>query len=68
MVLFFCTGFAFWKLYACLNGKQHYADLTGKQNLEDIFGSYSLMNILFPYNGLIGKRNVNDYRYQLKEV
>jgi len=67
-VLFFCTGFAFWKLYACLNGKQHYADLTGKQNLEDIFGSYSLMNILFPYNGLIGKRNVNDYRYQLKEV
>ncbi|EZA47666.1 Palmitoyltransferase ZDHHC7 [Ooceraea biroi] len=62
-------GYGFWKLYTCLTGKQCYGHLTGKQDLKDIFGSYSLMNVLFPYNGLVGKRSVNDGRqHQLKEV
>lgn len=67
-VTFFCMYFATRKLFNCLNGKQRYAHLTGKQNLKDIFGSCGLVNIIIPCNSLLAKRNINDCRYQMKEV
>ncbi|XP_012229876.2 uncharacterized protein [Linepithema humile] len=66
-ILCICLVFGTWKLYSCLTGKQRYANVTGKQSLKEIFGSYGLSNIIFPYNGLIGTRDIND-KYELKEV
>ncbi|CAK9817096.1 hypothetical protein ANTPLA_LOCUS9237 [Anthophora plagiata] len=53
--------------YCCMTGKQRYANISGKQNLKEIFGSYGLSNIFFPYNGLIGTRDLHG-KYELKQV
>ncbi|XP_050445408.1 palmitoyltransferase ZDHHC22-like [Cataglyphis hispanica] len=66
-ILCICLVLGIWKLHSCLTGKQRYVNVTGKQNLKEIFGSYGLSNIIFPYNGLIGTRDING-KYQLKEV
>lgn len=66
-VLCICLVLGIWKLHSCLSGKQRYVNVTGKQNLKEIFGSYGLSNIIFPYNGLIGTRDING-KYELKEV
>lgn len=59
--------YGIWKLHSCLTGKQRYANAMGRQTLKEIFGSYGLWNIIFPYNGLIGTRDING-KYELKEV
>lgn len=56
-----------WKLHSCLTGRQRYVNAMGRQSLKEIFGSYGLWNIIFPYNGLIGTRDING-KYELKEV
>ncbi|CAL1676021.1 unnamed protein product [Lasius platythorax] len=66
-ILCICLVLGIWKLHSCLTGKQHYVNVTGKQNLKEIFGNYGLSNIIFPYNGLIGTRDING-KYELKEV
>lgn len=66
-ILCICLVLGIWKLHSCLTGKQRYVNVTGKQNLREIFGSYGLSNIIFPYNGLIGTRDING-KYELKEV
>lgn len=66
-ILCICLVLGIWKLHSCLTGKQRYVNVTGKQNLKEIFGSYGLSNIIFPYNGLIGTRDING-KYELKEV
>lgn len=66
-ILCICLVLGIWKLHSCLTGKQRYANLTGKQSLREIFGSYGLSNVIFPYNGLIGTRDING-KYELKEV
>lgn len=66
-ILCICLVLGIWKLHSCLTGKQHYINVTGRQNLREIFGSYGLSNIIFPYNGLIGMRDING-KYELKEV
>ncbi|XP_070161227.1 palmitoyltransferase ZDHHC22-like [Polyergus mexicanus] len=66
-ILCICLVLGIWKLHSCLTGKQCYVNVTGKQNLKEIFGSYGLSNIIFPYNGLIGTRDINS-KYELKEV
>lgn len=66
-ILCICLVLGTWKLHSCLTGKQRYTNVTGKQSLKDIFGSYGLLNIIFPYNGLIGIRDINS-KYELKEV
>lgn len=66
-ILCICLVFGIWKLHSCLTGKQRYVNVTGRQNLREIFGSYGLSNIIFPYNGLIGTRDING-KYELKEV
>lgn len=58
--------YATWKLHSCITGKQRYANVSGKQSLREIFGSYGLLNIIFPYNGLMGTRN--NGKYELKQV
>lgn len=62
-----CLVYATWKLHSCTTGKQRYSSISGKQSLNEIFGSYGLSNIIFPYNGLVGTRDVNG-KYQLKQV
>ncbi|XP_012284831.1 palmitoyltransferase ZDHHC22 [Orussus abietinus] len=65
-----CISLAFgiWKLYACLTGKQRYYLYEGrKQDLKEIFGNYGISNIIFPYNGLIGTRDIGG-KSMLKEV
>ncbi|XP_076246946.1 palmitoyltransferase ZDHHC22-like [Calliopsis andreniformis] len=59
--------YATWKLHSCMSAKQRYANVSGKQSLKEIFGSYGLLNVIFPYNGLIGTRDLNG-KYELKEV
>ncbi|XP_011647683.1 palmitoyltransferase ZDHHC22-like [Pogonomyrmex barbatus] len=67
-ILCICLVLGIWKLHSCLTGKQRYVNhVTGKQNLREIFGSYGLSNIIFPYNGLIGTRDISG-KYELKEV
>ncbi|XP_011705802.1 PREDICTED: palmitoyltransferase ZDHHC22-like [Wasmannia auropunctata] len=66
-ILCICLVLGIWKLHSCLTGKQRYVNMTGRQNLREIFGSYGLSNIIFPYNGLIGTRDING-KYELKEV
>lgn len=66
-ILCICLVYGTWKLHSCLTGKQRYANITGKQNLREIFGNYGLSNIIFPYNGLIGTRDING-KYEMKEV
>lgn len=66
-ILCICLVYGTWKLLSCMRGKQRYANTAGKQSLKDIFGSYSLSNIIFPYNGLIGTRDLNG-KYELKQV
>ncbi|KAL6444285.1 hypothetical protein ACFW04_001879 [Cataglyphis niger] len=66
-ILCICLVLGIWKLHSCLTGKQRYVNVTGKQNLKEIFGSYGLSNVIFPYNGLIGTRDING-KYELKEV
>ncbi|XP_029175320.1 palmitoyltransferase ZDHHC22-like [Nylanderia fulva] len=66
-ILCICLVLGIWKLHSCLTGKQRYVNVTGKQNLKEIFGNYGLSNIIFPYNGLIGTRDING-KYELKEV
>lgn len=66
-ILCICLVLGIWKLHSCLTGKQRYVNVTGKQNLKEIFGSYGLSNIIFPYNGLIGTRDIKG-KYELKEV
>lgn len=67
LILCICLVYGIWKLHSCLTGKQRYANIIGKQNLKEIFGSYGLFNIIFPYNGLIGTKDING-KYELKEV
>lgn len=60
--------YGIWKLYNCLTGKQrYYSQVPRKQGLKEIFGSYGLSNIIFPYNGLLGTRDLGR-NYELKEV
>ncbi|XP_011862647.1 PREDICTED: palmitoyltransferase ZDHHC22-like [Vollenhovia emeryi] len=66
-ILCICLVLGIWKLHSCLTGKQRYVNVTGRQSLREIFGSYGLSNIIFPYNGLIGTRDING-KYELKEV
>ncbi|XP_053978348.1 palmitoyltransferase ZDHHC22-like [Hylaeus volcanicus] len=66
-ILCICLVYGTWKLHVCMTGKQRYANISGKQSLRDIFGSYGLLNIIFPYNGLIGTRDLNE-KYELKQV
>ncbi|XP_031847812.2 uncharacterized protein LOC116433646 [Nomia melanderi] len=66
-ILCICLVYATWKLHSCMNGKQRYSNISGKQNLKEIFGSYGFSNIIFPYNGLIGIRDLNG-KYELKQV
>lgn len=66
-ILCIASVYGIWKLHSCIAGKQKYANITGKQNIKEIFGSYGLSNIIFPYNGLIGTRDING-KYELKEV
>ncbi|CAK9817092.1 Palmitoyltransferase ZDHHC22 [Anthophora plagiata] len=66
-ILCICLVYATWKLHSCMTGKQRYANISGKQNLKEIFGSYGLSNIFFPYNGLIGTRDLHG-KYELKQV
>ncbi|KYM79041.1 Putative palmitoyltransferase ZDHHC22 [Atta colombica] len=66
-ILCICLVFGIWKLHNCLTGKQRYVNVTRRQNLKEIFGSYGLSNIIFPYNGLVGTRDING-KYELKEV
>lgn len=66
-ILCISTVYGIWKLHSCIAGKQKYANVIGRQDMKDIFGSYGLFNIIFPYNGLIGTRDVSG-KYELKEV
>lgn len=66
-LLCICLVYGTWKFHSCITGKQRYANVSGKQTFNEIFGSYGLSNIIFPYNGLIGTRDING-KYQLKEV
>lgn len=66
-ILFISLVYATWKLHSCMTGKQRYANISGRQSLREIFGSYGLSNIIFPYNGLIGTRDLNG-KYELKQV
>ncbi|XP_076752583.1 palmitoyltransferase ZDHHC22-like [Xylocopa sonorina] len=66
-ILCICLVYATWKLHSCMTGKQRYTNISGKQSLKEIFGSYGLSNIIFPYNGLIGTRDLNG-KYELKQV
>ncbi|XP_033208780.1 palmitoyltransferase ZDHHC22-like [Belonocnema kinseyi] len=53
----FCVGifYGFWKLGACLSGKQNYSFHSGKEeSFRDIFGSRGIWNFLFPFDGLLG--------------
>lgn len=66
-ILCICLVYATWKLHTCMTGKQRYANISGRQSLKEIFGSYGLSNIIFPYNGLIGTRDLHG-KYELKQV
>ncbi|XP_076638904.1 palmitoyltransferase ZDHHC22-like [Colletes latitarsis] len=66
-ILCMCLVYGTWKLHSCITGKQRYANISGKQSLREIFGSYGFSNIIFPYNGLIGTRDLNG-KYELKHV
>lgn len=62
-----CLVYGVWKLRSCLSGTQRYANIMRRQSLKEIFGCYGLSNIIFPYNGLIGTKDI-DGKYELKEV
>ena len=63
-----CFLYGTWKLYLCLTGRQrYYPQVAIKQNFNEIFGSYGVWNVIFPYNGLLGTRDI-DGKYVLKEV
>ncbi|XP_043590852.1 palmitoyltransferase ZDHHC22-like [Bombus pyrosoma] len=66
-ILCICLVYATWKLHSCMSGKQRYANISGKQTLREVFGNYGLSNIIFPYNGLIGTRDLNG-KYELKQI
>ena len=66
-LLCICMVYGTWKLHSCIAGKQRYANVSGKQSLRDIFGSYGVLNIIFPYNGLVGTKDLNG-KHELKEV
>ena len=69
LVSTFCVGICYgcWKLGACLSGKQTYSFHPGrKESFREIFGSRSLLNILFPFDSLVGPKF--NKSYELKEV
>ncbi|XP_043283711.1 palmitoyltransferase ZDHHC22-like [Venturia canescens] len=67
-VFFMCSFYGAWKFYICIIGKQrYYPHVPTRQNVKEIFGSYGLWNVVFPYNGLLGSRDI-DGKFELKEV
>lgn len=67
-ITLFTMIYGVWKLYACLNGKQRYFPDEGKeQDVHEIFGSYGFMNVVFPFNGFLHSKSI-DEKYELKSV
>lgn len=64
----FTIVYGVWKLYSCLSGRQKYFPDEGKeQDVHEIFGSYGFMNLIFPFNGFLHSRSI-DEKYELKSV
>jgi hypothetical protein len=64
----FSLLYGLWKLYICLSGKQKYhPDDRKQQDVYEIFGSYGLCNLIFPFNGFLHSRSI-DEKYELKSV
>ncbi|XP_011505274.1 PREDICTED: palmitoyltransferase ZDHHC22-like isoform X2 [Ceratosolen solmsi marchali] len=57
----FTLLYGLWKLYTCLSGRQRYHPDDGKrQDVYEIFGSYGLFNVIFPFNGFLHSRNIDE--------
>ncbi|XP_008215685.1 palmitoyltransferase ZDHHC22 isoform X2 [Nasonia vitripennis] len=64
----FSLVYGLWKLFTCLTGRQRYYPDDGKhQDVYQIFGSYGFLNVIFPFNGFLQSRSI-DEKYELKSV
>ncbi|XP_058793736.1 palmitoyltransferase ZDHHC22-like [Phymastichus coffea] len=61
----FTLVYGLWKLIACMSGRQrYYPDYVAKQqDIYEIFGSYGLLNFVFPFNGFLHSRNIDENTY-----
>ncbi|XP_014225404.1 palmitoyltransferase ZDHHC22-like [Trichogramma pretiosum] len=67
-IAIFTMIYGFWKFYCCFTGKQrYYPNREKSQDIYELFGSYGFLNLIFPLNGLVYSRNI-DEKYELKYV
>ena len=64
----FSLFYGLWKLYSCLSGRQkYYVEDRSPQDIHEVFGSYGFLNFIFPFNGFLHSRSI-DEKYELKSV
>ncbi|OXU28109.1 hypothetical protein TSAR_015377 [Trichomalopsis sarcophagae] len=63
----FSLVYGLWKLFTCLTGRQRYYPDDGKhQDVYQIFGSYGFLNVIFPFNGFLHSRSIDEKKALLK--